>query len=370
MYVGTVYDFFYKPKDWIFQQPKFSQKQDKTYININGRIFRVNELTGEMTLCGTIPKKINFPKSSEKPNKIKIKNKLSINSINKILDNNENFKNTYLNTENIKSISARDSKLKGFLQTSKNFDINNENNKKTITLENTSTDKNNYLKNIIPNNNKLKKLSTNKSLEPYQYSNIYNISTNSNSLKFSQIQNSFIKKENLNFKGNKTILYFNKTNKKYLKPDIAFGQKVLKSLSLGNNKKQNSNSNIKKKKNLLYLMYKQHKNNIKGDGRINEKIYDKQIEDNLIFKTYKDQIFKDKIVNGLKKKYHFYIKDNDLGIKVPLLTYKNNDFYRGYSFSDNKRVPIHHKLFFEYIKRDKNKEKEEFENEHKQKNQK
>ena len=57
MYVGTVYDFFYKPKNWIFQQPKFNQKQDNTYINVNGRIFRVNELTGEMTLCSTIPKK-------------------------------------------------------------------------------------------------------------------------------------------------------------------------------------------------------------------------------------------------------------------------------------------------------------------------
>ena len=359
MYVGTVYDFFYKPKNWIFQQPKFNQKQDNTYININGRIFRVNELTGEMTLCSTIPKKINFPKSSEKPNKMKIKNKLSLNSINKDINNNDNYKDAFSNTENIKSISARDSKLNGFLHTSKNFDIN-EKNKKAITLENISSD----------NNNKIKKLFNNKSLDANHYSNIYNISTNSNSLKFSQIQNSFMKKENLNYNGNKTILYFNKTNKKYFKPHIAFGQKVVKSLSFGNNKKQHSNSITKKKKNLLYLMYKQHKNNINGDGRINEKIYDKENDDNLIFKTYKDQIFKDKIVNGLKKKYHFYSKDNNPGIKVPLITYKNNDFYRGYSFSDNKRVPIHHKLFFEYIKRDKIKEKKEIENEHKTKKQK
>ena len=363
MYVGTVYDFFYKPKNWIFQQPKFNQKKDNAYININGRIFSVNELTGEMTLCSTIPKKINFPKSSEKPNKLKIKNKLSINSIKKTLNDNTNYKDTFLNTENIKSISARDSKLEGILHSSKNLDIKN---KKTITLENISTDKNNYLKNIISNNNKIKKLSTNKSLDPNHYSsNIYNISTNSNSLKFSQIQNSLIKKEKL-----KTILYFNKTNKKYFKPHIAFGQKVLKSLSFGNKNKKHSNSNSKKKKNLLYLMYKQHKNNISGEGRINEKIYDKENDDNLIFKTYKDQIFKDKIINGLKRKYHFYVKDNDSEIKVPLITYKNNDFYRGYSFSDNKRVPIHHKLFFEYIKRDKIKEIEEYENEHRQKNKK
>ena len=365
MYVGTVYDFFYKPKNWIFQQPKFNQKEEKTYININGRIFRVNELTGEMTLCSIIPKQINFPKSSEKSNNIKIKNKLSNNSI------NNKIKDSFLNTENIKSISARDTKLKGLLEASNNFDIKNEKNKKTATLENNSTDQNNYLNNISLNkNNKIKKLFNNKSLDPNHYSNTYNISTNSNSLKFSQIQNSFIKKENLIFNGNKTILYFNKTNKKYFKPHIAFGQKVLKSLYFGNNKKQHSNTNIKKKKNLLYLMYKQHKNNITGEGRINEKIYDKEKEDNLIFKTYKDQIFKDKIVSGLKKKYHFYVKDKDFGIKVPIITYKNNDFYRGYSFSDNKRQTIHHKLFFQNIKRNKKKEKEEFEIEFKKKNQK
>ncbi len=132
-----------------------------------------------------------------------------------------------------------------------------------------------------------------------------------------------------------------------------------------NNIKEKSNIINKEDKNgnLLFLMDRQHNNNIKGEGRINEKIYEKTNNDNIIFKTFKDQIFKDKIVNGLKKKYQFYEDKNDTELKVPLITYQNFNFYRGYSFSDKNRKPIHQKLFFQYINKHKLKEKEDLENE-------
>lgn len=362
MYVGTVYDFFYKPKNWIFQQPKFDQKQDKAYININGRIYRINELNGEMILCNTLPKKINFAKS-EKQKKIKLKNKLNINSITKGKDkDDENYSNNYMNSENIKSISARDTKFKDFLLKSPALtDIKSDKNKNTITSDNNSTlqndnlrkNKNNKLKYIAHKNNiNFIKYNyfNNKSIE--QIINSNNFSTNLNSLKNSIFQNS-IKNDKLF--GNKTILYFNKTNKKYFKPKIAFGQKILKSLSVKDKKRYNKKNNI----NLLYLIYKQHNNNIKGEGRTNEKIYDKENGDNIIFKAYKDQIFKEKIEIGLKKKYNFFEDNNNGDLKVPLITHQNFCFYRGYSFSDNRRTPIDHKLFFKYIKKDKLKEQKE-----------
>ena len=68
------------------------------------------------------------------------------------------------------------------------------------------------------------------------------------------------------------------------------------------------------------------------------------------------------IVNGLKKKYKFYEdKSNaeDREIKITSINHQNFDFYRGYLFSDKKRVPIHHKLFFKYINKSKLKEKDD-----------
>ena len=108
-------------------------------------------------------------------------------------------------------------------------------------------------------------------------------------------------------------------------------------------------------------MEKQHYNNISGEGLINDKIYYKTKYDNNIIKSFKDQLFKDKVINGLKKKYNFYKDKNVKEIKVPIITHQNYCFYKGYSFSDKRREPIHHKLFFNYLKKDKIKEKEEFE---------
>lgn len=110
-------------------------------------------------------------------------------------------------------------------------------------------------------------------------------------------------------------------------------------------------------------MDRQHHNNISGEGKRNDKIYYKEKDDNVIIKNFRDQLFKDKIINDLKKKYQFFNDKNSKEIKVPNINYQNYCFYKGYIFSDNKREPIHHKLFYEYLNKDKLKEKEEFEKE-------
>lgn len=358
MYVGSLNDFFYKPKDWLLQQPKLDIKKNKEYININGTIFKFNELTGEMVLCSTIPKTINFRKGQKESNKLKkFKSNNNIH-INKTI--NENPKNYFTITDNpLSSPTVNNKKNKDYFNQSPNsvdkeIAINNH----TISIEKEVPIHNKYLKtsynmkhiNITPSNN-IKCLSKNKSLQSNLYSK-YNLSSKSNSKKNFKLHHYITNESN---KEDKTSLYFNRNSKKYFKPSIAFGQKILKPLST----EKNNNKKYKINKNTLYLMYRQHNNNITGEGTENNNIYERKNDDDVIFKAYRDQIFKEKISNVLKRKYKFYDDNNNVNLKVPHITHKNYNFYRGYSFSDKRRVPIHHKLFFQYIEKYKSKEKEE-----------
>ncbi len=353
MYVGPIYDFFYKPKEWLLQQPKFEQK-NKNYININGRIFKFNELTGEMVLCNKIPKQINFPKDSNKLKKHKSKKKLHFN-----VNNHGNHSNKFLTKNNILSPNKTNYKeLSSKTHNSNEKESKLDNNKKFLTTS--YNNKKKFTEPIRINNNK--NVFNNKSVETNIYSKIFNISnSNTNSLKVIKQYNSIQNESN---KESKTILYFNKKNRKYLKPSIAFGHKILKPLSTEKNdikkiksKKQFKNIN---NQNILYLMYMQHNNNLTGEGTMNDKIYENNNDDNFIFKSFRDQIFKERIANNLKKKYNFYEDENEAGLKVPHLTHKNFNFYRGYSFSDKRaRVPIHQKLFFQYLKNKRPKEKDD-----------
>lgn len=342
MYVGDLSDFFYKPKSWIFQQPKFNQKIDNSYINHNGKIFKINELTGE------IKKQISFPKIKKK-SKIKPKSNIIKKNIYKNSSNNNNYR----------TISVRNPKFKDFYKQSpdniiiKKPGINNTVNlQKNNSIQIKKINKNDYLNiNITPTDNNAKYSSKNKTLEPI-FSKTDHLSENQKS------------NHTINILQNQRIFipFFNKTHKKYFKPPIAFGKKITKKFSLGDKIKNKISNKPTEKRNLLYLLHKQHNNNLFNEGKIDEKIYERDKDDNVIFKTYRDQIFKEKIVHGLKKKYKFY-EDNDKELKTPLIHYYNYNFYRGYSFSDKNRIPIHHKLFFKYINIDKLKQKEEKKNE-------
>lgn len=77
MYVGTLIDFFYKPKKLVETLPKHKNKRGYMYLNINNRIFRINNLTGE----------INLIVNNKKNNLI-----TNINNKNKIISRNHNNK--------------------------------------------------------------------------------------------------------------------------------------------------------------------------------------------------------------------------------------------------------------------------------------
>ena len=371
MYVGPLNDFFYKPKTWIFQQPKFNKKEDNTQINMNGKLFKINDLTGEMILCNTIKKQINFPNKLEKPKKLKLKsNKIRHNNSKKFASYNENYKDSSYNREFPNCISEKNIKVKEYSYKSPSNIINkDENNNNTITTENDNSLNKKYLRtnyknnytNITPSNNK-DSSSNNKSIEQTLFSNINSLSTNTRSIKILKKCNLY---KNEKEDGFSTLPYFTQKSKKIFKPPIAFGQYNFKPLSLEKKKKKN---NSPKYINYLYLMHQQHKNNITGEGKINDKIYDRKNGENAIFKSFKDQILKERVVNRLKKQYHFFEEKNEGKLKVPKINHQNYDFYRGYIFSDNTRMPIYQKLFFSYIKKDKLKEKEEFDKEYANKN--
>lgn len=368
MYVGILSNFFYKQKTWISQHPKYDQKENiYTYLDISGKVFRFNDSTGKLTFYDKKQEELNFSKTLNKFNRLN-----TVLYKPKIINNqniNNNYKDSSLNTDNQTSMSSRYFLNKDYFNLSpnnindnnNNNDINNFKNSHSIESEHCKTNFNSKYKDYIKSYN-IKNISSNiKSIKSKINSNTYNLSTNSNSLKISKDDNSL--KIN-NYKYKKNNLYYKTESKKHIKPNIVFGHIIPKSLSIKDKKK----SKINKKRedmdnNLFFLMERQHHNNISGEGLTNDKIYYKIKNDTNITKSFKDQLFKDKILNGLKKKYQFYNYKNNKEIKVPIITHQNYCFYKGYTFSDKKREPIYQKLFFKNLQKSKIKEKEEFEKE-------
>ena len=237
MYVGPLNDFFYKPKNWIFQQPKFNQEEENTFINMNGKLFKINDLTGEMTLCNSIKKQINFPKE-EKSKKLQLANSININNnLKKNKSNKENYKNSSLNEVFPNSISDRKTKVNEYISKSpNNLIIKKDQNYNTITSENDSsinkkylsTNYNNKYINITPQLHNKNSSSNFRSIDQTIFSNINSLPKNSNIIKFSNQYNLY---NNEKSRTTKTFPYFSKTNKKYFKPPIAFGHYNFKSLS-------------------------------------------------------------------------------------------------------------------------------------------
>ena len=302
MYVGSLSDFFYKPKNFVLNLPKYKQKQEITYLNINNRIFRINNITGNITLVtNTKENQLTLNEKSFK-NKNKFK-KLS-------LDKSRNNNNLY-NTMNTTS-KTRETEIKEYA----NRTINN------------ALNKNNDL---IINKNKL--------------FNLINASKTSYKITSRKIKS--IKTVEETFK-NQIFPYFNKPPKKIIKPNIAFGHKIY-------NETIPNKCHINKynDKNLFLTIYKQHFNNINYDGN-NDKIYFETKNDNLIMKAFKEQILKEKIEKELKNKFKFYLGIKNNKTKMPHLTHKNFDFYNGYSISDTKRGNSnYHKIFFRNVNKHK-----------------
>ena len=309
MYIGALSDFFYKPKDFLINLPKFKQRQEFSYLNINNRIFRINNITGSITLMNN-PKYQHLTKSDKS-----YKNKAEYKSRNSGM----NF--TMSNTSKTKE--------------TKITDYSNR------TMDNT-TIKNNELKKIINNHRtKIKKI---------PILDLIN-TTKIKSIKY--VERAF---------KNQIFPYYNKTPKKLKKPEIIFGQKI-NNETIPNKKRINhfitNDKNDKNEKNSFLTIYKQHYNNINNEGN-NNKIYFEEKNDNLMMKAFKNQILKERVVKDLKKKYQFYDNKKSVAIQIPNLSPKNFEFYNGYTISDIKKGSNnYHKLFFRYLNKHKHEESNE-----------
>ncbi len=77
-------------------------------------------------------------------------------------------------------------------------------------------------------------------------------------------------------------------------------------------------------------------------------------EDSWCLKTVKNQLFKERIRNNLKRQYQFY-EDSDNKrevLEIPKINIKKNIFLSKYEIYPEKE-PLHHKLYFEYVKKHK-----------------
>ncbi len=109
-------------------------------------------------------------------------------------------------------------------------------------------------------------------------------------------------------------------------------------------------------KNSFMTIYKQHMNNMLSEGK-NDKIYFPTKEDNIIMKSFREQILKEKVNKELSNKFKFFLSNNNIVSKVPNLSPINFEFYSGYSISDNNRE---RNIFFRNIYKRKKQEKTEF----------
>ena len=318
MHVGALSDFFYKPKKFIMNIPKYKERHDITYLNVHNKIFRINNLTWTINLLNkpsqnNLTTKKENSKNNQKP--IQFENK-------KIRDNSrsKNFTN--------------DDSTKG-----KNTGIKDYTNKAL-------TDRTIRLTNLKKNHKKkIKKLSSLGLIDSYKTSKY---------IKPPKIRSIKIVEET--FKKNITP-YHNKSKKNHKKTSkIAFGEKIYYE-TLPNKIRSNPHPNFVQKKNSFLTIYKQHFNNLTNVGN-NDKIYFENKDDDVITKLFKEQILKEKVEKDLKNKFKFYVGEKIQPLKIPKLSPKNFEFYNGYSVSDRKRGnSTYHKLFLKYVNKHKYEEK-------------
>ena len=312
MYIGTLSDFFYKPKDFLLNLPKFKQRQEITYLNINNRIFRINNITGNITL-------VNNPKYQY----LTITSK-SLKEKQEYKSRNSAFNYTMNNTSKTKE--------------TKTNDYTNR------TLDNTSI-KNKEIK-------KPKKLLKTK-IKKIPILNLINATKTSHKINMPKIKS--IRYVEETFK-KQIFPYYNKIPKKIKKPEIIFGQKLINE-TIPNKKKINQLTS--NDKNVFLTIYRQHFNNINNDGN-NNRIYFEEKNDNYIMKTFKEQIFKEKIMKELKNQFKFYENKKNEAIQINNLSPKNFEFYNGYTvFDDIKERNNYQKSFFRYVNKHKFEENNE-----------
>ena len=362
MYIGNLSNFFYKDKNWLYKQPKFSMDSNKNHniIKIGKNYYTSDNLTGKLKLIKSNDiSKINNEEKNEKENKDFFPETL-INNQKKKNNSSYTYNNTernYENNSNNKILSLyskiidNKNKSKNYINTTYNYSTTNKTEDNLLNNSNINKEEN------ILSDEKEKKL--------------FKVKTNEIIFKNNIIKSRFksrikCKKNNTQEKGKKD--YNRLLSKRNLKKIIEKRQKSIEELkttiTTNNNSNNNININIGKPTN-------NHKNN-KNKVTINDmkqfnfskaffpndKSLRIQNDDSWYLKTIKNQLFKDRITNHLKKQYQFYEdstnKREDLGI--PKMNYKKTILLNKNVIFPAKEL-IYHKIYFEYVNKQKKNDK-------------
>ena len=390
MYFGNVSNFFYKNKAWLLKQPKFSigANKNNNIMKIGKNYYSLDTVTGKLKLI--IPK-FNSPK--------KILSVVEKNNSNFSENKNEKKENlpeifNYIKSENNEDKRDRcNSDIKSKMSISyslknKNIDLNNNS-----TFENIETNisKNENFKDLILRNNTENSLDRKDRIRNSSFK-IKNISKLNNNY-LSKIENEinryklkiqkYKKLENNKNKDNKILS--KKSIKRLLEKRQDKAEEMNSNITTTNysNIKSNNKSNINSfSVNKIDIKdYKDNKDNKINRINIqcldigqtmaidlNKNDFEKKLfpddfslrikkGDSSYLKTIKEQVFKDRIINNLKKHYQFYedSKNKREFLKIPKINLKNNVILIKNEIFPPKES-LSHKLYFHYVNKQRQKD--------------
>lgn len=330
MYYGNVSDFFYKTKNWLSKQPKFTiNKMDKqNIVKIGGKYYKLDNVTGALEIINDNETILKTRNNNSRKKKILPEITNSNNNTDFSIPNKSNSRINTLNAPPIISIFQDNDNEDNEID--KKF-IKNRNNKLNNKLGKTCESFNPFYSNLIRNNNKKK------------YLNTSNNDLTENSKSMEKIKKPF--KLILQQKKN----YYNSTKKKFHK-------------NSENNKKFS-----KKSKKKIISPRKEHNKKSKQDflnnltedeliGRIfpNEESLKVNINDNHLMVKIKDKLYQERLFFNLRNKFNFYEEKNskENNINIPQLKVKNIMNLCKFGYARNKE-PVHRKMYFDYVKKQK-----------------
>ena len=399
MYIGNLSNFFYKDKEWLYKQPKFSVEENKlnNIFKIGKEYYTLNSKTGKFQLIKTANltennKSSNF--ADDINSNISKKSKIPIIFSNELIKNRDLNSNYYENNSiiNVRNNSFNDEKISLINKTFEEKNKINDNiniisqfkdernlliNNKIKPKEHFSYDKNttlthpiriNNTENILINDNQLK--------ESLQKNNKTNINHNNIIIKKSKviyhkknkelednkiIQNKLLSKRNLKKliekrqKSNcETKINTTNSNTNYSTNNI----NANKSLTNNNNNSFNNNKSIIKKVDVK-------KRSIYDIGKLDlvQRMFPNynslkiNNDDSWYLKTIKNQLFKEKMYSNLRKQYQFYedLNNKKDDLKMPKINVKKSILLCKREIFPAREL-LAHKLYFDYIKKQKQKD--------------
>ena len=408
MYFGNVSDFFFKNKEWLIKQPKFQMGVNKANIlKIGKKYYTLNVTTGQLTLIQpklishkkipssmeqnnsnleenkkedlTHTKKDEFPKISNiqlynrTHTEIKERNKSNFDSeatMSYNINKEKNKSNEVYNINNMNIFSSLDKSENPLLG---DDTINNAiyRNNTEDSLLNKNRKKNSSLKIKIKSNLNIGNALT--KLENDIIKHKFKIQS------YKKLESDRMKEKRILSKNNiKKLLEKRQRSNEEIKSIITnYTNNKSNGTLTNNNCSSNINNvscnkyegnNIKtmslKKPEKLVLNFDFDDNN---PNQILKKIFpnkqslDINKDDSSYLKIIKDQLFKDRIFNELKNRYHFY-QDSDHkreSFKISKVNLKNSIILNRKEIFPPKEK-IQHKLFFNYINKQRQSDNENY----------